>query len=235
MTMSNNLRNPSKHKQWLDNEYQQWINALSECTVHNFKEHPGVRRMLGEPDIGIWAKTVVNWDGVDSDMLVNIERIGLMDDATEDSRASLSRFFRYVHYAQQILQRNPISIVEIGGGVGQFYATLRALGWNGFYHIVDIPEVMAFQEEYLDYVSEQTGLDLALNPSISPKMLLSFYALGEFDDETKESYRQLITDSPHGYIAWNSHSGASEDLSIFSAHDITVTPGLEPGITIIEW
>lgn len=188
--------------------------------------------MLGEVDFYQWLDYLKSITDEESELVKKIDSIGIVD---KKSCVVTSICYRYTYYAQQILQRNPISIVEIGGGVGQFYATLRALGWNGFYHIVDIPEVMAFQEEYLDYVSEQTGLDLALNPSVSPKMLVSFYALGEFDDETKESYRQLITDSPHGYIVWNPHSGANDDLSIFSAHDIKVTPGLEPGITIIEW
>jgi len=40
----------SAHKQWLDNEYQQWVKALQESTVDNFGSHPMVKRMLGEVD-----------------------------------------------------------------------------------------------------------------------------------------------------------------------------------------
>lgn len=39
-----------EYKEWVDNEYQLWVKAIQESTVHNFKEHPQVKRMLGEVD-----------------------------------------------------------------------------------------------------------------------------------------------------------------------------------------
>lgn len=230
MSLSN-ITNPGKHKAWLDNEYAQWVKALGECTVHNFKEHPGVRRMLGEPDINLWGPAVDSAFGEHKkewDLLFKIDKIG--------GDITTGRLFRYIYYAQQILKINPSSICEIGGGVGQFYAVLRALGWKGEYWIEDLAEVKDFQYNYLVEVEKQTGLDTYQHPvEYNTQMLISFYALGEFDDETKEHYRTLIDRSTHGYIAWNVHSGASDDKDIFSSHNITITPGVEPGIEIIQW
>lgn len=228
------------HKQWLDNEYNQWAQALSECTVSNFKEHPMVKMMLGEPDDNIWGPVNYSQPVAESlnklmpyfDLLHKIELIGY--DAWKSEHDNFSRLNRYVYYAQQILKLNPPSICEIGGGVGQFYAILRALGYKGTYWIFDIPEVITFQGLYLNEVSVRTGLSLH-QTFCKFDMIVSFYALGEFDDETKQHYAQLVSDCPHGYIAWNPHSGATDDLSIFDGHDITVTPGIEPGIKIIQW
>lgn len=216
------------HKEWLDNEYRQWVEALSECTVHNFKEHPMVKRMLGEPDSLLWIKAN---EGIKYDLsLVGcIDTIGRRDDGCISTLAQ-----RYVYYAKEILKRNPSSICEIGGGVGQFYAILRALGYKGAYYIRDIKPVREFQMKYLQEVERATGLK-TMQTVCEFDILVSFYALGEFDDETRKSYANTIDFCPHGYIAWNPHSGASDDLSIFSKHNIKVTPGIEEGIKIIEW
>lgn len=218
------------HKQWLDNEYSQWVKALQESTVHNFKKHPAVIRMLGETGEGMWRNIC---DPIDLDTGNTIEAIETI--GGEQYGEISGRCWRYIYYAQQILKRNPSSICEIGGGVGQFYAILRALGYNGAYGIIDLGAVIKFQEKYLAEVEKQTGLDLHLGLIDSPDLIVSFYALGEFDDETKQNY-MWINSCPHGYIAFNPHSGASDDLSLFKhKHDIKVTPGIEPGVKIVEW
>lgn len=215
------------YKEWLDNEYSQWIKALQESTVHNFKEHPMVKRMLGEPDRDIWEKVWIKLTVEQQVLILQISVIG-----GEDNWA---RTHRMIYYAQQILKRNPSSICEIGGGVGQFYAILRALGYKGRYFIEDLLEAHMFQKKYLLEVAKQTGLNAFQEYSENCEMVVSFYALGEFDDDTKEKWiTRVVNRIPHGYIAWNPHSGASDDLSLFK-HDIKVTPGIEPGIKIIEW
>lgn len=224
------------HKQWLDNEYSEWIKALSESTVHNFKEHPGVKRMLGEIGRYVFYDHVKNWSGGDMVMVNHVVKIDLVGfDKEAPTLMPTGNCFRYIYYAKEILKRNPSSICEIGGGVGQFYAILRALWWKGDYWINDLPEVQEFQSKYLGEVSKQTGLDWQLVRRNNFDMLVSFYALGEFDAGNRQQYEQLIDSAPHGYIAWNPHSGASDSLSIFENHDIKVTPGVEPGISIIEW
>lgn len=222
------------HKQWLDNEYAEWVKALQESTVHNFKEHPGVKRMLGEPDKQLWRQAFSAEESPDLTVdqcmvLQTIDNIGREKPTNIDGRC-----IRMMYYAQRVLARNPSSICEIGGGVGQFYATLRVLGYKGDYTILDISEVKKFQRDYLNEVRNRTGMGVD-SFVVGLDMIVSFYALGEFDNETRESYRELISNSPHGYIAWNPHSGASDSLSIFENHDIKVTPGIEPGISIIEW
>src|SRR5690349_3695857 len=59
------------HKNWLDNEYKQWVAALRSSTVHNFKDQPMVRRMLGDFR---WPLPVPH--NVDLELLTQIDNIG---------------------------------------------------------------------------------------------------------------------------------------------------------------
>lgn len=227
------------HKEWLDNEYAQWMQALSESTVHNFKEHPMVRRMLSlDLSREIFYDHINGWSPSDNQPLLTIVKIDCIGYNYGPAYQPMPEgaTLRMIYYAQQILSRNPSSICEIGGGVGQFYAILRALGYKGKYWIDDLLGIKKFQYLYLEEVEKQTRLNLSQDESAVEDcdLLVSFYALGEFTDEKKAEYIQEYKDVPHGYIAWNPHSGASDDLSIFK-HDIKVTPGIEEGIKIIEW
>lgn len=215
------------HSEWLNNEYEQWIAALNECTVHNFKEHPMVNRMLSHVDVDVWRKQVV-LSAIPRAQLNKIDSISLIG-----GRGDMGCICRMIYYAQQIIKLNPQSICEIGGGVGQFYAILRALGYEGRYFIYDLEPVSNFQIKFLQEVRNQTGL-FTEQSSMPSELVVSFYALGEFDDTEKRAYAPMLRAMPHGYIAWNPHSGASDDLSIFP-DNITVTPGIEPGIKIIQW
>lgn len=220
------------HKQWLDNEYSEWVKALQESTVYNFKEHPMVKKMLGEPEGGLWFENtcslLIKW--------VIIEKIDKIGFETQGSAINANgRLRRMVYYANEIMKRNPSSICEIGGGVGEFYAILRALGWEGHYCIYDLSDVRIFQKKYLEEVEKRTGLKFPQDfTQTVNRMVVSFYALGEFDDDTKKQYEGIIEESGRGYIAWNPHSGAADDLSLFK-HDIKVSPGIEPGVKIIQW
>lgn len=214
------------HEAWLTNEYRKWIQALQESTVHNFKDHSMVRRMLG----------VIHWpepipQGIDLELLTRIDNIG----CSQPSWHSISgTALRMIHYAQKVLERNPSSIVEIGGGVGQFYATLRALGYTGDYYIMDLSEVVAFQHLYLAEVERQTGLSLPLTAH-GFDFCVSFYALGEFDDETKIWYiENVVTQCPHGLVIWNPHSGAS-DIINFPCRVTDESPLLRSGNKQLEW
>jgi hypothetical protein len=212
------------HKVWLNNEYKKWMEALKSSTVHNFKDHPMVRRMLGD----------IKWPGplpqrIDLELLTRIDNIG-RSQVTEISGTAL----RMIHYAQKVLERDPPSIVEIGGGVGQFYATLRALGYQGEYYIMDLPDVVEFQFLYLAEVERQTGLQLKLRPSRFD-FCVSFYALGEFDDDTKIWYiENVVTRCPHGLVIWNPHSGAS-DMINFPCRVTDERPLLRAGNKQLEW
>lgn len=191
------------HKRWLQNEYQLWIKALQESTVHNFKEHPQVQRMLSE-DVN--PSLFRHLYGIQHQLLA-IDNVG-----REVMKPVSGACLRMAHYALKALETGCKSVVEIGGGVGQFYAVLKVLGYDGEYGIIDLPEVMKFQREYLDEVEKRTGLLLPLVQAKQPDMVVSFYAFGEFDDETKAKYLPLIQSVPHGLILWNPHSGASSDI-----------------------
>lgn len=208
---------------WLANEYRKWVAALLSSTVHNFKDHPMVQRMLGEIR---WPEPVPQ--GIDIELLTKIDNIG------RSQASGISGIvLRMIHYAQKVLERDPPSIIEIGGGVGQFYASLRALGYQGEYYIADLPEVQAFQRRYLQEVEWQTGLRLP--QTLHYDFCVSFYALGEFDDETKAWYiENVVKKCPHGFVIWNPHSGASDVIN-FPCRVTDESPLLNPGNKQLEW
>lgn len=120
---------------------------------------------------------------------------------------------RFIYYAKMVLKQNPTAICEIGGGCGQFYATIRTLGYEGDYWIYDLPDVQKFQRKYLDEVTKQTGLNTELKET-EFDFCVSLYALGEFDDDTKAWYvENVVKKCPHGLVVFNPHSGASEEIT----------------------
>lgn len=222
------------HKNWLDNEYREWADSLAASTPMNFKDHPAVIRMLGDFD---WPR-----EFQPALFPYNLELIRKIDSIGHEFGSALPRevsgpCWRMVYYARQILARDPKYIVEIGGGVGQFYAILRALGYAGEYYIFDLRQVKEFQYAYLQEVEYQTGLSLPqkFSNDFSSAFCVSFYALGEFDDETKEWYvENIIKKCPHGFILWNPHSGASDDIS-FPCTVQAEYPMTGPGNKQLEW
>lgn len=205
------------HKDWLDNEYNLWIEALQSSTVNNFKENPTVKRMLGEVDPLLFlTQEVIHTVQQKSEILLKIDSIGYSRPLKTLSGTCL----RMIYYALQVLEKKPKSIVEIGGGVGEFYAIMRALGYEGDYYIYDLPEVQHFQHFYLGEVTLQTGFNFVFQ-STDPDYCVSFYALGEFDDKTKEFYiRHVVNECEHGFIVWNAHSGANGRITF--KHNIEV-------------
>ena len=184
-----------------------------------------VTRMLGEIE---WPSPLPH--PLDLELLTRIDNIG-RNVPSEISGTAL----RMIRYAKIVLERNPPSIVEIGGGVGQFYATLHALGYTGEYYIYDLPEVQAFQRRYLQEVEWQTDLHLPQTLHASREFCVSFYALGEFDDETKAWYVQhVVRECLHGFVIWNPHSGAS-DVIDFPCTVTDESPLMSPGNKQLEW
>lgn len=206
------------HKQWLDNEYQLWAEALNASTVHNFREHPQVKRMLGEVGrMDFYNKEVSEAIIKNRELLSKIDSIGYTDQSVFFTGA----FIRMVYWAQQVLKQNPKSICEIGGGVGEFYAILRALGYTGTYYIHDLDPVKEFQKKFLAEAERLTGLNLFYNDEDAARFCVSFYALGEFDDELKKWYiENIVNHCEHGLIVSNPHSGASSDMDIDHPVDI---------------
>lgn len=206
------------HKQWLDNEYKLWVDALQSCSVNNFKDHPIVKRMLGEIDPQLFHQAMHL-----QHILLPIDNIG----RTVPGPVS-GVCLRMAWYAMKVIELAPASIVEIGGGVGQFYAVLRALGYKGSYYIYDLEDVQKFQQIYLNECSKRINISLSLRKTDKPEMVVSFYAFGEFDDYLKQSYMPLIKDSKHGLIAWNPHSGATDNAEELFPHATITQSEKEP-------
>lgn len=214
------------HKTWVDNEYRQWVKALQESTVDNFGWNKTVKRMLGEVDFRLFPNLKLT--DPEAETVVEIMQIG------NGLLWFKGIIFRMVYYAQKVLKQNPSHICEIGGGVGQFYAVLRALGYKGKYFIFDLPEVKEFQRKYLDEVEKRTGLECPLEYG-EFDFCCSFYCLGELDDETKEWYvENVVKKTPHGLIIWNPHSGASDKIT-FPCEVSDEYPLTSPGNKMIVW
>lgn len=216
------------YKEWLDNEYEQWIRALEGSTVHDFKENEVVKRMLGE----------IEWPTAFLPMITSYERelITVIDNIGKAVPGEISGVgWRMTYYACQVLLREPASIIEIGGGVGEYYAITRALGYRGDYWIADLSEVQRFQRKYLKEVSSRTGLHTELQIPDRFDMCVSFYALGELDDERKDWYtKNVIKHCPRGFIIWNPHSGASTEIP-FECEVKDEYPLLSEGNKQLEW
>lgn len=214
------------YKQWLENEYDQWIRALQESTVLNFKDHPMVKRMLGEVD----RYYAVSNYGLPEPYYL-LERIDNIGRSAFDSLSGVA--IRMAYYAQKVLQEKPTSIVEIGGGSGQLFATFRAMGFKGEYYIYDLLEVRSFQYAYLREVEKQTGL--RLQQELRHEFCVSLYALGEFDDETKAWYvEHVINHCKHGLVVWNPHSGATKEVP-FPCREVYEIPSLHPDNKVLTW
>jgi SAM-dependent methyltransferase len=216
-----------EYKKWIDHEYREWIKALQESTVHNFKDHPMTKRMLGDFDVSLYANLVkVN------SFIREIDHIGF----SNPFLGSISGpGIRMLYYARQVLERNYSSILEIGGGVGEFYAILRAIGYRGDYMIVDLPEVMEFQQKYLAEVERRARIRLPLYMRAHYDACLSFFALGEFDDETKAGYiKTFLEKCDHGFVLWNPHSGASREIP-FPCRISDQFPMEHPDCKQLEW
>lgn len=205
------------HKDWLDNEYAKWTAALLESTVHNFKDHPMVKRMLGEIPRELFEPLV----GLGIHDLITL---GIIDNVGKSEKSSVlpGTALRMIYYAKKVLAMKPSSIIEIGAGVGEFCAILYGLGYKGSYGIYDLGPVKTFQQRYLAEVERQTSLKIGGDVLTYPAdVCVSFYALGEFDDQLKEHYiDNVVKWCAHGLILWNPHSGATKEVPFAC----TITP-----------
>jgi hypothetical protein len=213
------------HKEWVHNEYRLWIDALKESTVENFGENLMVKRMLGEVNAFDYYPILGAINEPAWEKLFKIQTLG------GDFKGIIARM---IYYAQQVLKSRPSHICEIGGGVGQMYAVLRALGYEGKYFIFDLVEVKEFQRKYLDEVTKRTELNTDLEYG-DFDFCYSAYSIGEMDDETKSWYiENIVKKCPHGLIVWNPHSGASEEIN-FDCKVEPEYPLTSPNNKLITW
>ena len=124
-------------------------------------------------------------------------------------------FLRYLYYADRILQLNPKSILEIGGGFGGLCSVVFALAkYKGIeikkYGIYDLDSVQKFQSKFLKIsnidVEYLDCSDFSKYDS-SYDFVISCYAIGEFSTEVKLNYiQQVISKVPSGLLVWNCRS-----------------------------
>jgi hypothetical protein len=208
------------YKEWLDSEYSAWVKALQESTIHNFKTHPTVQRMLSlDLPVDLFQGLVQDDLMKYKDAIMKISSIGTgfdMSDKENFPRYTIyGATLRMIYYARKVLDINPPAIREVGAGVGEFYAILRVMGYKGDYFIDDLPGIRLFQQSYFEEVEKQIDVSMNRFPNNNYEwmMFLSFYALGEFDDDLKYIYaHSTIPDCKHGLVLWNPHSGASEEI-----------------------
>ena len=117
-------------------------------------------------------------------------------------------------------------ITSIGGGYGGMCAILNCLAKNkkikiDEYAIYDLNGVQEFQNYYLNQVKLASDIGINSVCFLDSKdldafngnydYLISFYALGEFDDTTKYAYiNKVISKVKNGFILWNPHRSKDE-------------------------
>lgn len=222
-------------REWVQSEYAAFEEALGRCTVDNFKTDPAVRRMLScDLDVD-YRDALAELDFKQWAAIRTLDGIGM---GQEQSDHITSAGARFVHWALQILKRQPTSIIEIGGGCGQLYATLRTLGWKGSYRTIDQPRVIEFQERYVTRAAELLGWGVYwLDIDIAKSMLVSFYALGEFTDEIRQHYVDtVIRHCSSGLIVWNPGDYATKEPPFSWPYEMAPeVPLTGEGNQVISW
>jgi len=221
----------SNYLTWLNNEYSLWGQALSAClednvSFLNFKKNPQITRMIGLSNFEeIYFDLVKNLD-VPWDELQRIDSIGSPHFTESVNGVKLSAVtLRYIFYASKVLENikkvNLNKIVEIGGGYGGFASILDCIAKHQMfsienYYIYDLPKVQLFQKKYLNQcLTDGTSGILNINfmdcynldkSNVDNFYCVSFYALGEFDRDTKNNYiDKIVSKAKNGLILWNPH------------------------------
>jgi hypothetical protein len=224
-----------EYKKWVDNEYTSWEKSLvdiikSENDFSNFKSNDWVKRMVGVSSLDgrfIPENSDLPWEEIQKiDQIGNPQETERVLRIYDISTISL----RYVHYANKILNiiKNypEIRIVEIGGGYGGMCAILNCIAKYrkikiGSYAIYDLKGVQEFQNYYLKKINQTTDIGIRSVDFLDSSNLdlftesynyvISFYALGEFDDTTKHDYiNKVISKVKNGFILWNPHRSKDE-------------------------
>lgn len=250
------------HKEWLTNEYGQWQQALQESTIENFKQHPAVIRMIGLEDEHTQFVPLIKDLDLPWAQLEAIDKIGKPPVVTVINGVRLSGvMLRYIYYSIQLLKRLNLfkenSIIEVGGGYGGFASALHHITKHkkvkiDHYTFIDLPEPKNFQysflqrtcQEYCDHGIKQVlkseyGL---LQTFVQSTHFVSFYSLGEMDNDTKREYiHQILSKIPHGFIIWNAHSGADDScIELIKKYHPTLVvtpedPLTSPGNLQLTW
>lgn len=244
------------YTQWLNNEYTLWQNALKEAPFHKFKHNPAVIRMIGLTDLHREFIPLIEHLDLPWKELEATDQIGSPQYTVDINGVKLSGVcLRFIYYANRVLnvidKMDSKRLAEIGAGYGGFYSVMALLAAHrnitiDHYTIFDLPEVLNFQSKYLrsfaynnrplvDNVSFMHSPDLSKFSNISHDYIMSFYALGEFDDATKNSYiENIISNVAQGLIIWNPHSGSDSSLDLLHSYHPSIKVKQEYPLTSIN-
>lgn len=163
---------------------------------------------------------------------------------------------RYFYYALEFIKLcqtnhdNYVNIVEIGGGYGGFCKILLDLAeyFNITVHTyisVEVLQASKLMKRYLSQINHGTCDNICFQTAQTLDMpnqidyVLSYYSISELPTDIRKLYRNcIISNSKHGYIAWNflpyEHI---EDLML--GHTFTVEPENPPtgdhNNVIVKW
>ena len=100
---------------------------------------------------------------------------------------------QHAYYINMMYERMGIwledvkSIVEIGGGYGNFARIARNMGFRDSYKIVDLPEIHVLQKHYLDNTSPGHGVEFISVDRIEPaELLMATFSVSEMPMELRE-------------------------------------------------
>lgn len=229
------IRMNLEYKKWVENEYSLWEKSLlqiinNKSNFSSFKSNDWVKRMVGTSSLeGLFISEdrSLPWSEIEK-----IDQIGHPPETEVilNSYRVSTITLRYVYYANKILESikdySRIRIVEIGGGYGGMCGILNCLAQNqkikiDEYAIYDLDGVQEFQNYYLNQVKLISDIGINSVNFLNAKdldsfngnydYLISFYALGEFDDTTKYAYiNKVISKVKNGLILWNPHRSKDE-------------------------
>ena len=208
------IENVSEHfgHQWLDNIKNTNINLTPDIILNILQlDHIGspnkTRFNLNNTSI-LLSPTTVRFISITLDILNHIKSLSL----------------------------NNLDIIEIGGGYGAQLAFLALLSplYNitiNSYTILDIPQVNNLQNIYLDKVKTYIKLpeyscitlDDYKQQSNTNSLLISNYALGEFNKSWQDRYIYLVLSYiKHGYLVWNFSPETPNIHEYFQDKDINI-------------
>jgi hypothetical protein len=115
---------------------------------------------------------------------------------------------RYLRVLHDIIELDPTSILEIGGGYGGQALVTKLYNNNIDYSIVDIPEAKNLQESYLNTVLPDNNITLISTDNIDTSeeydLMLSDYCISEFNEEGVDFYIDVAKKCKTGYFTINS-------------------------------
>lgn len=123
---------------------------------------------------------------------------------------------RYLRVLHDIVQLDPSTILEVGGGYGGQALVTKLYNNNIDYSIIDIPEVISLQESYLNNVLPDNDITLISSDCIDTSkeydLIISDYCISEFDKEGVDFYIEIAKKCKTGYFTINSTGEIKEYL-----------------------